>query len=86
MSDESAAPERAEVDAVPFVVSIETRGINIRLEGVGASEARALALWKAVAEHQDSVPTRIEGGSVAGFQFEQGDEALHDRLPGGWAR
>ena len=65
--------------------SIRTRLASVDAEGVELAEA--YAIWERAARLQatlDQASTRIEGGSVAGFQFDPSDEHLNDKLPGGW--
>jgi hypothetical protein len=65
-------------------VEISTPTASVVLDGLGATPAAAYALWAAVADFQQRNPPRGQlGGSVNGFQIEQADEALADKLPGG---
>lgn len=74
----------SEPTSEPLVaVVIETRACNIRMDGAGASEERAFALWKQVVDYLQGDKAML--ANATGFQFEQADEAMHDKLPGGWA-
>lgn len=72
------------VEALGLRIEIVTANASVVLDGVGATEARAYALWASVRRHQlSNERSRLTGGSVNGFQIEQADEGLNNRLPGG---
>lgn len=83
MPDES--PEATAPDVNALRVVIETRGVNVTLDGPGATEERAYALWQRVFAYQVS-KGRVElEANAMGFQIEQSNEWRNDNLPGGAA-
>jgi hypothetical protein len=74
----------------PTMIIIETSACTVRMDGEDLDHEEVLLVWQSVRDRvraeaiEDAArPSRISGGSVAGFVIEQADEGLNDRLPGG---
>ena len=70
-------------------VVIESPNLTVRLDCPGGDErltGEAWDLWRKAHDDLERARSEIRGGSVAGFQIEQGGEELHDQLHGGWVR